>query len=88
MPRRAKMVRRPRQPKIVSDADRQRRRADWVRASRRQLDAFPLCDACGRAAEEAHHVKRLNAGGALLDPGNLRSLCRACHGKIEYGNAT
>jgi 5-methylcytosine-specific restriction endonuclease McrA len=47
-------------------------RAQW-------LAAHPLCR-CGAPAVLVHHIRPISAGGAALDPANLISLCRACHG--------
>lgn len=42
------------------------------------------CVECGRAGRlEVHHVKPIKEGGRPLALENLRTLCRACHFRIE-----
>ncbi len=54
----------------------------WASIRAGQLAAFPWCQECGRAlAVEVHHVISRAAGGGD-EPGNLRSLCSACHAGI------
>ena len=48
------------------------------------LRDFNLCVRCGRAAEEVHHIVRLNPQNikdplVALNPDNLESLCHECH---------
>ena len=38
------------------------------------------CRACGRAGKlECDHIVALHHGGAVYDPANLQTVCRACH---------
>ncbi len=54
----------------------------WAATRSAQLAAFPWCQDCGLVpATEVHHVVSRAAGGGD-EPGNLRSLCRPCHGRI------
>jgi len=48
----------------------------WPAIRAAQLAAFPWCHECGGVAVEVHHIRGREAGHA---PGNLRSLCSACH---------
>ena len=42
------------------------------------------CTECGRAGRlEVHHIKAIKEGGRPLALDNLRTLCRACHFRIE-----
>ena len=53
----------------------------WARVRRAALDRDGWrCTRCGSPAElEVHHVVPLDRGGAALDLGNLRTVCRGCH---------
>lgn len=74
--------------RLIQSAAWRRLRAAWI-------SAHPLCEDClaaGRAvpAEEVHHVcpveraaTRPQMRALCLDPGNLRSLCRACHAEAH-----
>lgn len=54
----------------------------WQATRAAQLARFPVCQDCGLCpATEVHHVRSRAEGGGD-DPGNLRSLCHACHGRI------
>lgn len=45
----------------------------------------PMCRECGfRRAVMVDHILAVRAGGARLDPRNLRPLCRFCHDRITY----
>lgn len=40
----------------------------------------PICERCGtNPSTEIHEVVTRARGGSILDPANLRALCRACH---------
>lgn len=52
---------------------------DWKRKRKEYLDEHPFCVMCGRPASMVDHIVPIRQGGALLDDGNLQSLCRACH---------
>lgn len=48
------------------------------------LASEPLCRMCSQAgrvtsAVLVDHIQPINDGGAVLDDGNLQSLCRRCH---------
>ena len=63
----------------------------WQRVRLQQLTTHPLCTACkleGRltAADQVHHVQRIEEGVAMYDPANLESLCATCHTHVT--NAT
>ena len=53
----------------------------WARLRRAALDRDGWrCTRCGAPGElEIHHVQPLDRGGAGLDLGNLRTVCRSCH---------
>ena len=54
----------------------------WPATRAAQLARFPWCQECGLVpATEVHHVISRAAGGGD-EPGNLRSLCTTCHGRI------
>ena len=56
-------------------------RRRWARVRKACLDRDGWrCTNCGgTSALEAHHLIRLEDGGDRYDPGNLATLCRACH---------
>ena len=50
-----------------------------------------LCQHCGRAASDVHHIKHLtednvNDPNISLNPDNLVSLCWACHRREHRGD--
>jgi 5-methylcytosine-specific restriction enzyme A len=60
----------------------------WDKLRAWHLAAHPNCARCEEAgvvrlADLVHHVLPLCDGGELLDPDNLKSLCRACHGVVH-----
>lgn len=61
----------------------------WLKARLAKLGRDPLCGRCleqGRLeqATVVHHRVELRADRSLaLDPGNLESLCAACHGRLH-----
>lgn len=61
------------------------RRWDAIRMAVLDRDNY-RCKSCGKAAGigglEVHHVKPKRAGGSD-DPGNLQTLCRGCHIRLE-----
>ena len=62
-------------------------KAVWKKTRRIQLSHAPLCEMCKAAgktvpATDVDHIKPINLGGAVLDPDNLRSLCRSCHSRV------
>ena len=51
----------------------------WASTRAAQLARHPICEDCGQQpASEVHHVISRAAGGGD-EPGNLMSLCWACH---------
>jgi 5-methylcytosine-specific restriction protein A len=52
----------------------------WTWARSEQLAREPNCF-CGEPATAVDHVVPVAEGGADLDPANLQSLCRRCHGR-------
>lgn len=55
----------------------------WAKVRERKLRTNPRCERCRVApAREVDHIVPLRAGGARLDPRNLRSLCVDCHRKV------
>lgn len=58
----------------------------WRRLRALVLRASPLCALCGAVATLVDHIVPIKAGGADLDPKNLRSMCASCHAKLpEHG---
>ena len=53
----------------------------WRRLRVFFLNHHPLCVDCGGGANEVDHIEPIQAGGALMDMENLRSLCKSCHSK-------
>ena len=53
----------------------------WRRLRAAQLKAEPLCQwpGCVLLADQVDHVVPVAAGGAVMDAGNLQSLCAAHH---------
>ena len=53
----------------------------WRRLRAAQLKAQPLCQwpGCVLLADQVDHVVPVAAGGAVMDAGNLQSLCAAHH---------
>lgn len=63
----------------------------WRRLRNLHLSQHPLCEECRRrgvvrAADEVHHIRPVETGRTpeekrrlAYSPGNLRSLCKACH---------
>lgn len=59
----------------------------WPKISARFLRENPLCVMCGRPAELVDHIMPLSQGGDN-SAGNLRSMCRSCHGRRHaFGRA-
>jgi hypothetical protein len=87
MPTKARSIRPQRQKRVRSKADRLRSSQLWRQTSLSYLAAHPICESkgCTQAAHDVHHVRRLNAGGSLVDWDNLMAVCRSCHARIEYG---
>lgn len=62
--------------------------AKWRAVRLAYLRRHPLCEDClaeGKTtpAVMVHHIVAIKAGGARLDPGNLRSQCTAHHEAIH-----
>lgn len=60
----------------------------WDQVSRIHRQRHPLCERClargtTTPAELVHHIRPLDAGGELLQLGNLESLCRQCHAETH-----
>ncbi len=55
---------------------------NWAKLRAEFIRANPVCVFCRHPAAVVDHVRPLTAGGARLDPGNLRSVCRKCHDLI------
>lgn len=53
----------------------------WTFARTQQLQREPNCRVCGEPATHVDHVLSRAEGGADLDPANLQSMCRRCHGR-------
>ena len=60
----------------------------WAKVRMIKLRHQPLCERCeeqGRvkSAVIVHHIKPISEGGAVLDMGNLMSVCTTCHGVLH-----
>jgi 5-methylcytosine-specific restriction protein A len=55
--------------------------AAWRGARKRHLREHPHCMVCAQPANIVDHILSRAEGGADLDPANLQSLCRSCHGR-------
>ena len=58
----------------------------WKTAKARHLKIEPLCRECKKKgllvrATVVDHIVPIKQGGALLDEGNLQSLCWSCHSR-------
>lgn len=55
--------------------------AGWRAVRAEFLRAFPKCchPSCTEPATEVDHIMPISAGGARLDPANLRPLCKRHH---------
>ncbi len=62
---------------------------DWrrVRLAVLARDGW-TCQLCGDLADQVDHVLPLAAGGARLDPANLRACCRRCNVARTHGPDT
>ena len=55
----------------------------WKAMRKVQLSEHPLCELCGEAATEVHHVVAHQGNPELFyDSNNLMSVCRKCHNAI------
>ncbi|MFZ5829124.1 MAG: HNH endonuclease signature motif containing protein [Planctomycetota bacterium] len=63
----------------------------WQRLRERHLRRHPACEDCGLLPADpaelaVHHLEPVaTAPGKRLDPKNLRTLCRQCHGRRHRG---
>jgi 5-methylcytosine-specific restriction endonuclease McrA len=59
--------------------------ADWRRVRAEHLAAHPFCAHCGSGGDlQVDHVESIAKRPDLrLDPSNLRTLCRSCHGRVS-----
>ena len=60
----------------------------WEQVRMIKLRQDPLCEPCleaGRVtpAKMVHHIIPISQGGAVLDMGNLMSVCRECHDRLH-----
>jgi 5-methylcytosine-specific restriction endonuclease McrA len=55
--------------------------AVWRGARARHLRDHPNCVVCSQPANFVDHIVPRSEGGADLDPSNLQSMCRRCHGQ-------
>jgi 5-methylcytosine-specific restriction enzyme A len=55
--------------------------SEWRRVKDAYRARHPMCEVpgCGRPTYDVDHVRELRDGGARLDPGNLKALCRSHH---------
>lgn len=53
----------------------------WRQLRLQHLEEHPHCARCGKRAVVVDHKTPIRKGGARLDPNNLQSLCRGCHGR-------
>ena len=60
----------------------------WKDLRAAHLDAFPFCAHCGALGEVVHHVVEHGGDPALAyDPGNLETVCVACHNRVHQRGA-
>ena len=57
------------------------RQAAWRKLRLIKLDNDPLCEKCGKPAEEVDHKIPVANGGSMYDYDNLQSMCKTCHSK-------
>lgn len=67
----------------------------WLKKRTAYIKEHPLCENCGKLAEEVHHIRPLNEFRndphmmemMCFDDDNLQSLCKECHlqAHIELG---
>lgn len=57
---------------------------DWKTIREKKLRAHPDCRACGKPADQVHHIDYSPEVLLGLFPGLLVSLCDGCHGDIEF----
>ncbi len=56
------------------------RSGEWRAVRNAQLSTHPICEACGKNAQIAHHIIPFVIDRTKeLDPKNIISLCNACH---------
>jgi 5-methylcytosine-specific restriction endonuclease McrA len=53
----------------------------WTKFRAWFLSHHPVCNTCGRAANEVDHVTPLSRGGGKYDLENLQALCKSCHSR-------
>ena len=54
----------------------------WRAIRAAKLAVTPFCELCGATATVVHHIRPLRDGGTN-EPGNLQSLCAACHLRVH-----
>jgi 5-methylcytosine-specific restriction endonuclease McrA len=68
------------QPEHLRPHRRWRHSYGWAKLRDEVKRAQPWCSECGAEWDlEAHHVVRVEDGGAIWDVGNITVLCSSCH---------
>ena len=62
-------------------SDNAYRQTAWRKLRLIKLDNHPLCEKCGKPAEEVDHIIPVANGGEMYEYTNLQSLCKPCHSK-------
>lgn len=58
----------------------------WRKVREIKISAHPLCEYCGAAGEQVHHIAGLAERPDLAyDMDNLATVCTGCHAKLENG---
>ena len=58
----------------------------WQKLSKLKRQEHPLCEYCGTAGSQVHHIQGLAERPDLAyDWDNLATVCTACHSKLEAG---
>lgn len=69
-----------------ADARRIRNSRKWRKVRGIVISQRPLCEGCGAAAEQVHHIQPLHTNPELaFVDSNLAPVCTGCHSKIERG---
>lgn len=68
-----------RKPLSVVSNKRAKENRERTKVLRDTFGESPLCARCGKPADDAHELLSRARGGSIVDPANIKPLCRACH---------